>query len=190
MNYMWLKIQVMAPPTTSRRNKEQFVQWKEPSPVVGTDKNENGRASPVGARKKKQATREKVVVPVPVEQTTSETNSLQRSEGNSEPYREMQAAPPESSPRTPPTSKFAPPNKCVPPRPTSETSYRETPEGASMYLQDQGREASPSPPRQYHDRVQLHSQEIVPGEPFDSPDDNAMQSCSGRPLGKLYIFFT
>lgn len=98
---MWYKNQVMDPPKTSRRNKEDFVQWKEPSQLVGTDQNKIGRASPVGVRKKKQATREVIVHARIDSRTASETNSAQRSEENSKANREMQAAPPELSPRPP-----------------------------------------------------------------------------------------
>lgn len=178
----------MAPPTTSRRSKEDFVQWKEPSQVVCTNKPGFGRASPIGARKKKQATRQKVIVDASADsRTASESNSVPPGAADSESHREIEAAPPTSSHGAPPPATRVAVNKFVPPRPVSASESRETPQGASMYLQDQGRDVSMSPQGRVLHRVQRQSRDIVPDKASDNPEENAVHGSQGRPPGTVYV---
>lgn len=105
MNWSWFKKQVMAPTGSSRKTGEAFLQWKEPSKVLGERTPVTGIATTGGARKKKQATSEKVIVDAPVDSHTgSESNSGSKRAAESESDRYIEPAMDDMTNRPPPPS--------------------------------------------------------------------------------------
>lgn len=138
--------QVMAPPSTSRRDKEDFVKWRDPVQVVRKEANATGVGSTSMARKSWKPDRERSVLEGHVpSQTPSESNSAAPGEADDESHRLM---PPTVAERLPPVrqpSHVVAPNRFVPPRPTSAPASRGQPQWLSHSSEEDGRHASMSP---------------------------------------------
>lgn len=178
-------MQVMAPPTTSRRSKEDFVQWKEPAQSRVKYKNVDGVASKSGERQTIQATRGNLTVQSPVHSlSASERNFGLLTETNGDCRRENEADLANFSHRAPQPNQSPSTNKFVPPRPNLPSASRGQPQRSSSSPQQHAREANQSPEGRVLQRQHVQSLDTMHGAASGDLEESPATVASGRTPGK------
>lgn len=175
----------MAPPTTSHRSKENFVQWTEPLQRVQKDVNDTGVASTSRARKQIDATRDKSAIQALVQScTATESNTGLWSEPESELRIEKEAPVSTRAHRAPSTSQSANPQKFVPPRPTSLWTPTRHPQTSYVSPRDHASDARKSGGGRVIQRQQLQSEHTLHSQAAGAEHDGSATATTQRPPSK------
>lgn len=173
----------MAPRNPSHRSREEFFQWNEASRVLGNGKHGKGVASHSGARKKNQATREKVIVDAPVHSRTGTESTSGQEQATETESGQIQPAMDEISNGATQTPNSAASKRFVPPRPNTPSTSRGQQQGPSVPAVHQFRQASMSPQGRHDQRVQLQVEGNIDARADCKFEDTSIQRSAARTPG-------